>query len=108
MRANVHHDKVTDVAYVDVCTDVPADVRIDVQDVTDQLGMNTQVLARVDENGRLLGIVIQDYTAFKRELRRKYLALAVEKIIDLIVTKVLVLTTPSSGYPAPRRLTAHA
>lgn len=108
MRADLHHDKVTDVAYVDVCVGVPDDSRIDVLDVTEQLGMRTQVLARVDVNGRLLGLIIQDYTAFKRELRRKYLALAVEKILDLIVSKVLVLTTPSSSYPAPRRLTAHA
>jgi len=107
MTATVHHDKVTDVAYVDVCLGTP-DTRIDVQDVTAQLGMKTQVLARVDESGQFLGLIIQDYTAFKRELRRKYLALAVEKIIDLIVSKVLVLTAPSIERPTPRRLPAHA
>ncbi|MGB8478846.1 MAG: hypothetical protein WCE63_08395 [Acidobacteriaceae bacterium] len=99
MIDNLHYDKDTEVAYVDVCPNPPEGVRIDVVDVTQELGLKTQVLARVDENGELLGLVIQDYPAFKRELRRKYLAFAVEKIIELIVSKVrdVVYSTDCTG-----------
>lgn len=111
MIPNLHYDRSTEVAYVDVCPNPPEGIRIDVVDVTQELGLTTQVLARVDENGELLGLIIQDYRAFKRELRRKYLALAVEKIIELIVSKVRdVMASPDcAGHPRlPGRVHAHA
>jgi ribosomal 50S subunit-associated protein YjgA (DUF615 family) len=57
--------------------------------------LKTQVLARVTVDGQLLGLIIQDYRRFKREVRRKYLAFAVERLLDLIVSKVRELTRAS-------------
>lgn len=108
MKTDLHHDKDTDVAYVDVCALPPSGVRIDVVDVTEELGFKSQVLARVDEDGKLLGLIIGNYSAFKRELRRKYLALAVEKILDLIVIKVRDLTSRSGDCPELPSMAVHA
>jgi hypothetical protein len=107
MKTELHHDKDTDVAYVDVCATPESGVRIDVVDVTEQLELKTQVLARVDENGHLLGLVIQDYSMFKRELRRKYLALAVERILELIVSKVRDLTSRTANRSEFRQMAAN-
>jgi uncharacterized protein YuzE len=107
MKTELHHDKDTDVAYVDVCATPESRVRIDVVDVTEQLEFKTQVLARVDENGQLLGLIIQDYSIFKRELRRKYLTLAVEKILDLIISKVRDLTSRTANCSELHQLAAH-
>jgi hypothetical protein len=107
MKTELHHDKDTDVAFVDVCPSPQEGLRIDVIDVTEQLGFRTQVLARVDEEGHLLGLIINDYSAFRRELRRKYLALAVEKILDLIISKVRELTSGSTRCPDLPQLAAH-
>ncbi|MDR3741786.1 MAG: hypothetical protein P4L40_22430 [Terracidiphilus sp.] len=107
MNTAVSYDRTTEVAYVDVCEKPATDVRIDVIDVTDELGMKTQVLARVTEHGQLLGLIIQDYPAFKREIRRKYLALAVERILDLIISKVRELTSASDCSELPQ-VHAHA
>ena len=106
MIDNLHYDRDTEVAYIDVCPNPPEGVRIDVVDVTQNLGLKTQVLARVDENGELLGLIIQDYPAFKSELRRKYLAFAVEKIIELLVSKVRRLVMSSTDCTGQSRLTA--
>jgi uncharacterized protein YuzE len=108
MNADLQYDKDTNVAYVDVCMNVPENLRIDVLDVTEQLGFKTQVLARVDENGELLGLIIQDYSRFKRELRRKYLALAVERLLDLIVSKVRDLTSARTDCHHERPRLTHA
>ena len=108
MKAALHHNRETDVAYVDVCLEIPHNLRIDVVDVTETLGLKTQVLARVDENGRLLGLVIQNYPAFRRELRRKYLALAVERLLDLLISKVRDFTSRHEDCPESPRLAAHA
>jgi hypothetical protein len=108
MKSDLHYNRETNVAYVDVRTEVSCDIRIDVIDVTQNLGLKTQVLARVDENGQLLGIVIHDYPAFKRELRRKYLAFAVEKLLDLLISKVRELTSRQEGCSDSPRLMAHA
>lgn len=85
MKIHLEHDKATDVAFVDVC-EAPDGARIEVQDMTECLGLKCQVLARIDaESGDLLGLIIQDYGAFRREIRIKYVALAVDRIIDLFV-----------------------
>lgn len=95
------HDRTTDVAYVDAC-EKPADhVRIDVVDVTEQLGIKTQVLARIDEDGQVLGLVIQDYSRFKRELQFKYLTLAVERFLVLILSRVRDLARSSEHHHLP-------
>lgn len=102
MKTQLEHDKLTDVAFIDVC-EPTANARIEVIDVTEFLGLKSQVLARMDcESGDLLGLIIQDYSAFRREIRLKYVAFAVDRIIDLIVGKVkgFVTTTTSSAHPA--------
>jgi len=107
MNIELHHNKETDVAYVDVCVTGSTGVRVDVLDVTQRLGLKTQVLARMDENGELLGLVIEDYPSFKRELRRKYLAFAVERILDLIVSKVRDFTSRSADRDEHDRFPVH-
>ena len=108
MNIELHHNKETNVAYIDVCLAESTGVRVDVLDVTQRLGLKTQVLARMDENGELLGLVIEDYSSFKRELRRKYLTFAVERILDLIVSKVRDFTSRSADCNEHHRLAAHA
>ncbi|MGA3048868.1 MAG: hypothetical protein ABSD67_19705 [Terracidiphilus sp.] len=108
MKADLHHNRETDVAYVDVCVEVPRNSRIAMIDVTQNLGLKTQVLARMDENGELLGLVIQNYSAFKRELRRKYLAFAVERLLDLLISKVRDLTSRRENCPESPRIVVHA
>jgi len=104
MNLEVSYDRTTDVAYVDAC-EMPAEhIRIDVLDVTEQLGLKTQVLARVTEDGEVLGLIIQDYGKFKRELRVKYLSLAVERLLELLLSKVRLL----SHCEHEHRLPAHA
>lgn len=83
------HNRETNVAYVDVyAPEHEPQGRVHVLDVTSDIGFRTQVLARVTEEGELLGLVIEDYSAFRREVRFKYLALAVERLLDLLVSKV--------------------
>jgi hypothetical protein len=108
MKADLHHNRETDVAYVDVCVEHPRTSRVDVIDVTEKLGLKTQVLARMDENGELLGLVIQNYPAFKRELRRKYLAFAVERLLDLLISKVRDFTSRPEDCSDHPSLVVHA
>jgi hypothetical protein len=84
---SLHHNKTTDMAFVDIIP-APEDGKIEVIDVSDILGIGTTVLARFDEDGRLLGLTIENYKDFRRKLMRKYLALAVDRIIGLLVEKV--------------------
>ncbi len=87
MKINVEVDKNTDVAFVDICA--PANqVRIDVVGVSEALELATPVFARLDENGVLLGLLIENYSEFRREVMRKYVALRVEGIIELLISKV--------------------
>lgn len=88
MTSHISIDKNTNVAFIDVSEGVP-DARIEVVSVSDLLGLRSQVLARVEcESGDLLGLIIEDYPSFRREIMRKYVALRVGKIIDLIVSMV--------------------
>ncbi len=88
-RTAIHlqHDKTTDVAFVDL-SDAPKGSRIDVIDVSESIGLKTTVLGRFDENGKLLGLTIENYKQFRREVMRQYLALAVERIIGLLIDRV--------------------
>ncbi|MGB6130507.1 MAG: hypothetical protein WCC14_09290 [Acidobacteriaceae bacterium] len=109
MTFELTRNRETNVAYVDACEMPPKGTRISVIDVTEKLGLKTQVLARMDESGVLLGLIIEDYSAFKREVRRKYLALAVERLLELIVSKVRLLTAPEAApCPEHHQLAAHA
>lgn len=88
MKIHLEHDRATDVAFVDIC-ETREGANIEVLDVTECLGLKCQVLARIDsETGNMLGLIIQNYGSFRREIRVKYVALAVDRIIDLIVGKV--------------------
>ena len=99
MKTQLEHDKLTDVAFIDVC-EATTNAHIEVVDVTEFLGFRSQVLARMDsESGDLLGLIIQDYSAFRREIRLKYVAFAVDRIIDLIISKVKGFVTTSTSSP---------
>jgi len=87
-EACLHHDKTTDTAFIDILP--RPNGRIDVMDVTDLLDLGTTVLARVDEDGNLIGLTIENYNRFKREVMRKYWALKVDRIIGLLVERVRV------------------
>jgi hypothetical protein len=88
MNMTVTHDKVTNVGYLDVA-EAAEDAKIRVVDVTDQLGLKTQVLARIDvKNEVFLGVIVEDYPAFRRELHRKFLAAKIEEIINLMMGKL--------------------
>jgi hypothetical protein len=84
---SMHHNKTTDMAFVDILP-TPTEGKIKVVDVSDILGIGTTVLGRFDEDGNLLGLTIENYKHFRRELMRKYLALAVDRIIGLLVDRV--------------------
>jgi hypothetical protein len=88
MKMTVVHDRVTNVGFLDVA-EAAQDAKIRVVDVTEELGLKNQVLARIDvTNDVFLGIIVEDYPAFRRELHRKYVALKIEEIITLILSKL--------------------
>jgi hypothetical protein len=91
MKPRIEIDRATNVAYFDVCdpAEEPADSDIRVFSVSDKLGLHSQVLARVDvSRGVFLGMIIQDYKSFSREIRRKYLAWRIERLVELILCTV--------------------
>jgi hypothetical protein len=88
MNPHIEHDKTTNVAFFDV-EEAAEDAVIRVQSVSEVLGLKCEVLVRLDiKNRRVLGLEIQDFSSFKRELRIKYLAWRVEKMIDLLLCQV--------------------
>ena len=88
MKPHIETDKATNVAYFDV-EEAPEDAVIRVKSASDVLGLKCEVLVRVDiKNKIVLGLVIEDFRAFKREIRMKYLAWRVEKLIDLLICRV--------------------
>jgi hypothetical protein len=88
MKMTVVHDKVTNVGFLDIA-EAAQDAKIRVIDVTDELGLKNQVLARIDvTNDVFLGIMVENYPAFRRELHRKYVAFKIEEIITLILDKL--------------------
>jgi hypothetical protein len=102
MKINLVHDKVTDVGFIDIAT-APEGASIRVFDVTDEVGLKSQVHARVDvTNGVFLGVIVENYPAFRREVRRKYVALRVEAIISLILGKLKA--SLSNQYQKERHL----
>jgi len=88
MKPHFELDKTTNVAYFDV-EEAAEDAVIRVKSASDVLGLKCEVLVRLDiKNKRVLGLVIEDFRAFKREIRIKYLAWHVEKLIDLLICRV--------------------
>ena len=88
MKPRIELDKTTNVAYFDV-EEAAEDAVIRVESASDVLGLKCEVLVRVDvKNKKVLGVVIEDFRAFKREIRIKYLAWRVEKLIDLLICRV--------------------
>src|ERR1035438_711528 len=89
MKPTLEIDKNTHVAFCDVVDEIPSNAKIRMIDVSDQLGLKSQVMARVDiQNGIFLGLMIEDYPAFRREVMKKFVALHVERIMELIVSSV--------------------
>ena len=85
MKVTLEHDKNTNVAFVDMC-EAPQGARINVVEVSSAIGFNARVLARVDiENQVVFGLIIEDFPAFKRELRIRYHTSRVQAIIEVIV-----------------------
>jgi hypothetical protein len=88
MKPHFEVDKTTNVAYLDVAQADP-DAKIRVIEVSIQLGLRSRVLARVDfDNQKMLGLIIEDYKAFKREIRLKYFAWRVERIAELLLCSI--------------------
>lgn len=88
MKPRIELDKTTDVAFFDV-EETAEDAVIRVKSVSDVLGLKCEVLVRFDiKNKVVLGLVIEDFKAFKREIRMKYLAWRVEMLIDLLICRV--------------------
>lgn len=106
MNSQLTYDKITGVAFVDV-SEASADAKIRTIEVSDLLGLRSQVRARFDaDNGVLLGLIIEDYRAFRREIMLKYVAFRVEKIVDLIVCSVKAALT-NEHSDRPRLVGAH-
>ncbi len=88
MNPRFEIDKKTNVAYFDV-EEASQDAVIRVKSASDVLGLKCEVLVRLDvKNKIVLGLIIEDYKEFKREIRIKYLAWHVERLIDLLVCQI--------------------
>ena len=105
MTSQLTLDKNTDVAFIDVREAAP-NARIEVISVSDLVGLRSQVLARIDaENDVVLGLIIEEYSSFRRELMMKYVAFRVGRIIDLIVSTVMA-SAPRRVHTERRQLAA--
>lgn len=88
MTSQITIDKNTGVAFIDV-SEAAENAEIQVISVSDMLGLRSQISARYDaDNGILLGLIIEDYQAFRREIMLKYVAFRVGKILDLLICSV--------------------
>lgn len=88
MNSNFEIDKATNVAYLDL-EEAAQDAIIRVHSVSEALSLKCEVLVRLDiKNKLVLGLIIEDYGAFKREVRWKYLAWRVEKLVELLADRV--------------------
>ena len=88
MTSKLTYDKTTGVAFIDV-NEAQENARIRVISMSERLGLRNEVMARFDdENDVLLGLIIEDYRAFRREIMVKYVAFRVERIVELILFSV--------------------
>jgi hypothetical protein len=100
MTSQLTYDRATKVAFIDVNEAAP-NAKIRVISVSDMLGLRSEIRARYDaENDLLLGLIVEDYPAFRREIMIKYVAFRVEKIVELLVCSVRAsLTHDHSDRP---------
>ena len=104
MTPSLEVDKNTNVAFLDV-EEAAENAKIRMVEVSDKLGLRCQVMARVDiENNLVLGLMIGDYKAFRREIRLKYFAWRVERITELLAYSVKGII---SQQDTDRHLLAH-
>ena len=88
MTPHFEIDKNTNVAFLDV-SEPSENATIRVIEVSEKIGLKSRVLARVDiENKIVLGLVVEDYSAFRREIRLKYFAWRVERITELLLCSI--------------------
>jgi hypothetical protein len=83
----LEHERNTDVMFADVRQPLP-NVRIDVMDIGEIIGFPGQVHVRVQRAGDetvLLGLIIQNYSAFKKRVARRYRIISVRHAILLLV-----------------------
>jgi len=98
MKPELHIDKNTNVAFLDASEPAP-NAKIRTFSVSDKLGLRSELLARVDvENGILLGLVIEDYKAFRKEIRVKYVAWHVERITELMLCSVRAIVSKEASH----------
>jgi hypothetical protein len=88
MTSHITIDKNTNVAFIDV-SEAAENAEIQVTGVSDMLGLRSQIRARYNaKDGTLLGLIIEDYPAFRREIMLKYVAFRVSRIVDLLICSV--------------------
>ncbi len=79
------HEAETDVLYVNVRR-ASSRATIGVIDIGEQIGFPGLVVARVDRDRDILyGLTIQDYTAFKKKLLRKYRITSTRRALQLLL-----------------------
>lgn len=84
----VIHEKHTDVAHVDLASPIPGSV-VDAVDVGDDLGFPGQIVARLDRNHNvLLGVSIQNFSSFKKELRLEYGISSPQRALRLLINSL--------------------
>lgn len=95
-----HHfeiNKSTNVAFLDV-EEAAANAVIRVVHVSEMMGLRSQVQARVDmENRVVLGLIIEDYKIFRREVRMKYLAWHIERVTELLLCSIKSMVSKQSS-----------
>lgn len=90
MNFDLVYEKHSDVLYVNIVAPVEG-TRVDVVDISEQVGFPGLVLARVSDAGDgqiLYGLTIQNYSEFKKAVRWKYRMLSVKLALELIVKTV--------------------
>ncbi len=98
MKSQFHIDKNTNVAFLDAA-EAPKNAKIRRIAVSDQLGLRSQGMARVDiENDIFLGLMIENYAAFRREIRIKYLAWRLERILELLLCSVRGIVSQETAH----------
>lgn len=78
------HERHSDVAHVIVCEPRPG-AKIETVEIGDRVGFPGLITARVDADGVLYGISIQNFASFKRTVRWQNRMLSLHKAIELIV-----------------------
>lgn len=81
----MEHERHTDVMHVDFCA-TPANAKIRVAEVGEQVGFPGQIQVRVDaETGTVYGVTIQNFASFKRKIMWEYKMASVQRAIELFM-----------------------